>query len=56
MALGMQVQSLLAPLHDGHEGGGLFDWYNVGIGLVVLAVLGAVAFVLYRLAKRRRGE
>src|SRR5688572_1474360 len=25
-----------APLHDGHEGGGLFDAYNLGIGAVVL--------------------
>jgi hypothetical protein len=56
MASAMQIQSMLAPLHEGHEGGGLFDWYNVGIALVVLAVLGVIAFVLYRLAKRRRGE
>lgn len=56
MAPAMQVQSMLAPLHDGHEGGGLFDWYNIGIGLAVLAVLGVVGFILYRIAKRRRGE
>ena len=56
MASVMQVQAMLAPLHDGHEGGGLFDWYNVGIGLAVLAVLGVVGFVLYKVAKRRRGD
>jgi hypothetical protein len=52
----MMVQSALAPLHEGHEGGGFFDAYNITIGLVVLAILGVVGFILYRVAKRRRGE
>jgi hypothetical protein len=52
----MMVQPLLAPLHEGHEGGGLFDSYNITIGLVVLAILAVVGFVLYKVAKRRRGE
>ncbi|HJQ94068.1 MAG TPA: copper resistance protein CopC [Candidatus Thermoplasmatota archaeon] len=52
----MMVPPFLAPLHDGHEGGGLFDWYNIGIAALVLAVLGVVGFFLYRVAKRRRGE
>jgi hypothetical protein len=56
MARAMMVQPFLAPLHEGHEGGGLFDWYNIGIGLVVLAILGVVGFILYKVAKRRRGE
>ena len=52
----MMVQSALAPLHEGHEGGSLFDAYNITIGLVVLAILGVVGFILYKVAKRRRGE
>lgn len=52
----MLVPPSLAPLHEGHEGGGLFDAYNITVGLIVLAVLGIVAFVLYKIAQRRRDE
>ena len=45
----------LAPLHDGHEGGGLFDAYNLGIAAVVLVVLGLVGFAIYKVVRRRRG-
>ncbi|HUR25912.1 MAG TPA: copper resistance protein CopC [Candidatus Thermoplasmatota archaeon] len=52
----MMVHPMLAPLHEGHEGGSVFDAYNLVIGLVVLAILGVVGFILYKVAKRRRGE
>lgn len=48
--------SLLAPLHEGHEGGGAFDAYNLTIGGVVLVVLVLVGFGIYKLVQRRRGE
>ncbi len=45
----------LAPLHEGHDGGGLFDAYNLGIAAVVLVVLALVGFGVYKLVQRRRG-
>ncbi|MHB1261886.1 MAG: hypothetical protein ACYC2H_09250 [Thermoplasmatota archaeon] len=52
----MMMPALLAPLHDGHDGGSAFDAYNITIGLVVVVLLVAVGFLLYKVAKRRRGD
>lgn len=43
-----------APLHEGHEGGGLFDLYNIGIAAAVLVVLALVGFGVWKLVQRRR--
>jgi hypothetical protein len=45
----------VSPLHDGHEGGGLFDAYNLGVGAIVLVALALVGFGIYKLVQRRRG-
>lgn len=45
----------LAPLH--HPGGDAatgFDWFDAVILVVILLVLGAVGYALYRLVQRRR--
>jgi drug/metabolite transporter (DMT)-like permease len=44
----------LAPLHSGHEGSGFFDAYNLTVGGIVLVLLAAVGFALYKLIQRRR--
>lgn len=52
----MTVPAFLAPLHEGHDGGSAFDAYNITIGLIVVALLVAVGFLLYKVAQRRRGD
>lgn len=45
-----------APLHEGHEGGGAFDSYNLGVGAIVLVVLALVGVGIWWLVKRRRSQ
>ena len=44
----------LVPLHAGHEGGGLFDAYNLTVGGIVLLVLALIGFGIWKLVQRRR--
>jgi hypothetical protein len=46
--------SRFAPLHEGHEGGGAFDAYNLTVGGIVLVVLALVGLGIWWMVKRRR--